>query len=49
MILMADRKIYQKEQIIRKKITKIENDIGLWKTTWNFSDAPKCRKVQGRV
>ncbi len=33
---MADRKIYQKEQIIRKKITKVENDIALWKNNLEF-------------
>lgn len=33
---MADRKIYQKEQIIRKKISKVENDIALWKNNLEF-------------
>jgi hypothetical protein len=33
---MADRKIYQKEQAIRKKITKMENDIALWKNNLEF-------------
>ena len=33
---MADRKIYQKEQAIRKKITKAENDIALWKNNLEF-------------
>ncbi len=33
---MADRKIYQKEQSIRKKITKAENDIALWKNNLEF-------------
>jgi hypothetical protein len=33
---MADRKIYQKEQIIRKKITKVENDIALWRNNLEF-------------
>ncbi len=33
---MADRKIYQKEQAIRKKISKIENDIALWKNNLEF-------------
>ncbi len=33
---MADRKIYQKEQAIRKKITKAENDIALWKNNIEF-------------
>ncbi len=32
----ADRKIYQKEQIIRKKISKVENDIALWKNNLEF-------------
>jgi len=33
---MADRKIFQKEQIIRKKITKVENDIALWRNNLEF-------------
>ncbi len=33
---MADRKIYAKEQGIRKKISKIEGDIGLWKNNLEF-------------
>jgi hypothetical protein len=33
---MADRKIQQKEQIIRKKISKIENDIALWRNNVEF-------------
>jgi hypothetical protein len=33
---MADRKIFQKEQAIRKKITKVENDIALWKNNLEF-------------
>lgn len=33
---MADRKIYQKEQAIRKKITKVENDIAVWKNNLEF-------------
>jgi hypothetical protein len=33
---MADRKIYQKEQAIRKKISKVENDIALWKNNLEF-------------
>jgi hypothetical protein len=33
---MADRKIYQKEQAIRKKIMKTENDIALWKNNLEF-------------
>ncbi|MDQ2656434.1 MAG: DUF349 domain-containing protein, partial [Bacteroidota bacterium] len=33
---MGDRKIYQKEQAIRKKITKVENDISLWKNNLEF-------------
>lgn len=33
---MGDRKIYQKEQAIRKKITKAENDIALWKNNLEF-------------
>ena len=33
---MADRKIFQKEQVIRKKISKVENDIALWKNNLEF-------------
>jgi hypothetical protein len=33
---MADRKIFQKEQVIRKKISKIENDIALWRNNLEF-------------
>lgn len=33
---MADRKIYQKEQAIRKKIGRAENDIALWKNNLEF-------------
>lgn len=33
---MADRKIFQKEQIIRKKISKLENDISLWRNNLEF-------------
>lgn len=33
---MADRKIQAKEQAIRKKISKIEGDIGLWKNNLEF-------------
>lgn len=33
---MADRKIYQKEQAIRKKIAKVENDIAVWKNNLEF-------------
>ena len=33
---MGDRKIYQKEQVIRKKISKIENDIAVWKNNLEF-------------
>lgn len=33
---MGDRKIYQKEQAIRKKISKIENDIALWRNNLEF-------------
>ena len=33
---MGDRKIYQKEQAIRKKIQKVENDIALWKNNLEF-------------
>jgi hypothetical protein len=44
---MADRKIYQKEQVIRKKITKIENDIGLWQNNLEFfSRSQNAEKVR---
>ncbi len=33
---MADRKIFQKEQAIRKKISKVENDISLWRNNLEF-------------
>ncbi len=33
---MGDRKIFQKEQAIRKKISKVENDIALWKNNLEF-------------
>lgn len=33
---MAERKIFQKEQAIRKKISKVENDISLWKNNLEF-------------
>ncbi len=33
---MAERKIYQKEQIIRKKISKVENDIAVWRNNLEF-------------
>jgi hypothetical protein len=33
---MADRKIFQKEQAIRKKISKVENDIAVWKNNLEF-------------
>jgi predicted DNA-binding protein YlxM (UPF0122 family) len=33
---MGDRKIFQREQAIRKKISKIENDIALWKNNLEF-------------
>ena len=32
----AERKIYQKEQTIRKRVTKVENDIALWKNNIEF-------------
>lgn len=44
---MAERKIFQKEQAIRKKISKVENDIALWKNNLEFfsrsSNAEKVR------
>lgn len=33
---MADRKLFHKEQTIRKKIQKVENDIALWKNNLEF-------------
>jgi hypothetical protein len=33
---MGDKKIYQKEQAIRKKISKVENDIALWRNNLEF-------------
>lgn len=33
---MAERKIFQKELAIRKKISKVENDIALWKNNLEF-------------
>jgi hypothetical protein len=33
---MAERKIFQKELAIRKKISKVENDISLWKNNLEF-------------
>jgi bacterioferritin (cytochrome b1) len=33
---MGDRKIFQKELAIRKKISKVENDISLWKNNIEF-------------
>jgi len=33
---MADRKLYQKEQAIRKKISKADNDIAVWKNKLEF-------------
>jgi hypothetical protein len=45
---MAERKLFQKEQGIRKKIQKIENDISLWKNNMEFfsrsSNAEKVRE-----
>lgn len=32
----AEKKIYHKEQTIRKKITKLENDISVWKNNLEF-------------
>lgn len=44
---MAERKIYQKEQAIRKKISKIENDISLWKNNMEFfSRSSNAEKVK---
>ncbi|MEO8470585.1 MAG: DUF349 domain-containing protein [Chryseolinea sp.] len=33
---LAERKIYQREQVIRKKISKVENDIALWRNNLEF-------------
>jgi predicted Zn-dependent protease len=33
---MAGQKLYQKEQAIRKKIQKVENDIALWRNNLEF-------------
>lgn len=33
---MAGQKLYQKEQAIRKKITKVENDIAVWRNNLEF-------------
>ncbi len=33
---MADRKLFVKEQALRKKITKVENDIALWRNNLEF-------------
>jgi hypothetical protein len=45
---MAERKIFQKEQAIRKKISKVENDISLWKNNMEFfsrsSNADQVKK-----
>jgi hypothetical protein len=44
---MAERKIYQKEQAIRKKIQKVENDISLWKNNMEFfSRSSNAEKVK---
>jgi hypothetical protein len=44
---MAERKIFQKEQAIRKKIQKIENDISLWKNNMEFfSRSSNAEKVK---
>jgi len=32
----ADQKLYQKEQVIRKKIQKVENDIAVWRNNLEF-------------
>ena len=32
----SDRKLFQKEQAIRKKISKVENDIALWRNNLEF-------------
>lgn len=45
---MAERKLFQKEQAIRKKLQKVENDIALWKNNMEFfsrsSNAEKVRE-----
>jgi hypothetical protein len=33
---MADQKIYHKEQVIRKKISKVENDLAIWRNNLEF-------------
>jgi hypothetical protein len=33
---LSDRKLFQKEQAIRKKISKVENDIALWRNNLEF-------------
>ncbi|MFZ6012917.1 MAG: DUF349 domain-containing protein, partial [Bacteroidota bacterium] len=44
---MADRKIYHKEQAIRKKISKVENDIALWRNNLEFfSRSQNAEKVR---
>src|SRR5690606_37491631 len=44
---MAERKIYQKEQAIRKKIGKLENDVSLWKNNMEFfSRSSNAEKVK---
>jgi hypothetical protein len=44
---MADRKIFQKEQAIRKKISKVENDIALWRNNIEFfSRSQNAEKVR---
>jgi hypothetical protein len=44
---MAERKLYQKEQAIRKKISKFENDISLWKNNMEFfSRSSNAEKVK---
>jgi hypothetical protein len=44
---MAERKLYQKEQAIRKKIQKLENDISLWKNNMEFfSRSSNAEKVK---
>ena len=32
----SDRKMFRKEQAIRKKLTNLENDIALWKNNLDF-------------
>ncbi len=44
---MAEKKIYQKEQTIRKKIMKVENDISLWRNNLEFfSRSQNAEKVR---